>query len=335
MQERRTTIRVPHSCRILYCASEDLLLRDGSLLNVSERGAELLVRETHRDGDQVTVSFDLPGHAEPVTATGVVRWSRQRPINRRWHAAGVEWLPLEEVLRERFHQFSQRSSSTLTPSQARTASSLKDTALITWGISGLLAIFVLVGSVSSLRKENGELMETVEQRTTLVRQLSRDGDRLKRELGATKTALSETAMEVVHLNDQAQQLGQQVGQLTQDIQRFERSYTNVYEDRQQLMQRVLDLEQERASLSKRFSTVEGLQTALREAVQARRRLRKTQHRLFRQARRTVTEDRLLTGNQGFLLRNGQWVKDESVPTQSSIHIRVHDPETLPTEIAPR
>ena len=336
MQERRTTIRVPLNCRILYCASEDLLLRDGSLINVSERGAELLVRETHRQGDQVTVSFDLPGHIEPVTATGMVRWSGQRAANRHWHAAGLEWLPLEEALRERFHQFSQRSSETLTTVQATKASSLKRAVLATWVIGVGLAVLVLLGLVRSLRQENRRLTETVQQRTILVRQLSHDGDRLKRELGVAKTSLSQTAAEVVRLDEQAQQFGRQVGQLTHDVQRFERSYTKVYEDREQLMRRVLDLEQERMSVAKRFSSVEGLQAALREAIQARRELRNAQRRLFRQARRSAGQDLAVAGNRGYILRDGHWVRDGSTTLpQPVMQIRVHDPEALPTGTTPQ
>lgn len=328
MQERRTTIRIPHPCRILYCASEDLLLRDGSLVNVSEQGAGLLVRESHRHGDQVTISFDLPGQVEPVTATGTVRWASRR--NRQWHPVGLEWLPLEEALRERFRQFSQQSAEARATVKAAKAPFLRRAVLITWLVSGTFAALVLFGWVRTLRRENRRLTETVDQRTKLVSQLSREGDRLKQELGMAKTSLSETAEEVARLDEQAQHLGRQVGQLTQDVQHFERSYQQVYEDREQLMQRVLDLEQQRIAFAKRFSSVEGLQAALREAIHTRRELRKSQRLLFRKARRTAEQQRWIRGNRGYLFRDGRWVS-EGAATQPSMQIRVHDPESLPTE----
>lgn len=333
MQERRTTIRVPHSGRILYCASEDLLLRDGSLVNVSEQGAGLLVHESHRHGDQVTISFDLPGQVEPVTATGTVRWSSRR-IRRQWHPIGLEWLPLEEALRERFHQFSQQSAEAMATVKAAKAPFLRWAVLSTWLVSGTVAALVLFGWVRALRWENRRLTETVHQRTTLAIQLSREGDQLKQELGVAKTSLTETAAEVDRLDEQAQHLGRQVGQLTQDVQHFERSYQKVYEDREQLMQRVLDLEQERMVFAKRFSSVEELQAALREAIHTRRELRTSQRLLFRQTRRATEQQQWMRGNRGYLLRDGRWVGTGATTSpQPTMQIRVRDPEALPTDTA--
>ena len=101
MQERRSTIRIEYPARAQYCPSEDLIPRDGRMTNLSERGANLLARETHRLGERITVSFPLPEEEEPLTVTGVVRWSDPTAQRGRWHATGIEWLPLGETASHR------------------------------------------------------------------------------------------------------------------------------------------------------------------------------------------------------------------------------------------
>ena len=89
MQERRTTVRVDHPSRTQYCAADDPLPKDGSLANVSERGAKALLRERRKLGDRVTINFPLHASHETVTATGMVRWSGDLSHAGRWYPVGL------------------------------------------------------------------------------------------------------------------------------------------------------------------------------------------------------------------------------------------------------
>ena len=92
MQERRTSIRMAHAVAAQYCPSDDLLPRDGKLLDVSERGSRLKAREPRQVGDRITVTFPLEQEQEPLTVTGEVRWQGIQVEHRREPRLGV--LPL-------------------------------------------------------------------------------------------------------------------------------------------------------------------------------------------------------------------------------------------------
>src|SRR3989338_9581565 len=105
MEERRSTVRVGHSCRAQCCPADDLLPQEGRVLNLSERGVGLLTREPRRVGERMAVNIPLPGEEGLVTASGIVQWSGS-PIQRgRWHPTGLEWLPLEETAFHRLESF--------------------------------------------------------------------------------------------------------------------------------------------------------------------------------------------------------------------------------------
>ena len=112
-------------------------------------------------------------------------------------------------------------------------------------------------------------------------------------------------------------------QLTLDVQRAEESFTRVRAEREALMQRVLDLEQERLQLTQRLSSIPDLQLAIREAIAARREARRVQRRLRVQAKREAEYQRTQTGNHGYFIRDGR-----ATVGRSTIWIRVHDPSAL-------
>ena len=326
MLERRTVIRIPHSCRAQYCTAEDLLPRDGRLMNLSERGAGLLAREAHHSGEQVTLTFSVPGADEPLTATGVVRWSHQLRGGG-WYPLGLEWFPLEETTRNRLQSFltaaGQSSARTAKPSQ-------KTSQRITWAvvlIAQLLAA-ALIGTfiyrwVRSLQQENRRLQAELEQRDGVITQLEQEERRLQGELEAANQRFSQTAEEVARLHQQATVLERDVQRLGQEVGQFQDSYAQLREEREELMQRALDLELERTYLARRLSSLSELKVAIREAIEARNHAQRTQWYARAQALREADRQALANGNRGYLIRNGR-------PTTSSatMQIRVHEPEAL-------
>lgn len=327
MQERRTIIRTQHTCRMQYCPAEDLELRDGRLVNVSERGVGLLAREQHRNGELVTIGFSLPGDGETLTATGTVRWSDPPNRQGRWHSIGLEWLPLEDTTRQRLQQFLDHSArASIPPLERRSFASLAwdilSKLLIVMGVIGaLFAAFFLYLWIRSLQLENHQLERVVEQRDTVIEQLEQEETRLTFELETSRTHLADTTAEVARLDQQAQSIGQEAERLSQDVGRFQQSYLQVREEREQLMQRVLDLEQERAELAKRLSSIETLRLAIREAIEMRKEAQQEQRLLVLKARRAADDQRLAVGNKGYLVRDGR-----STVGGSTVFIRVHEPE---------
>jgi archaellum component FlaC len=318
MQERRLIIRIPRRCRMQYCSSDDLLPRDGRLLNVSDRGAGLLVREPHRQGEMVSIGFALPEEPEALTATGVVRWSATPPHGH-WHAIGLDWLQLDDTTRNRLQRFmSGAAPSAATPPPARRT-------IVFWVAAAgtsLLLIGVLVAAwLRSLQWENQQLQAIISQRDAVIAQLAQEESRLKLELGEAKTHLAQTTDEVARLDQQAQGLGEQIQALTAEISRIQNSYLQVRAERAQLIQQVLDLEQERAALRRRLSSVEELKVAIQEAIDMRKAARQAERLAILEARREAQEAALANGNRGYLIRDGR-------PTlgHTTVWIRVHDPQ---------
>lgn len=322
MEERRSTIRLNHHGRTQYCSSEDLIPRDGRLTNVSERGAGLLVREPHRNGEMVTVGFSLPSERAALTATGVVRWSEE-PGKGGWHPIGVDWLQLEETTRNRLQRFIASAPSPKPKAAMPKLGKNTRTILLTVG-AVFLALLSAAGVlwVRSIQWENRQLQAIVEQRNRVINQLAQEEAQLKTELVAAQEHLAATANEVARLDQVAQGFGQQVAQLSGEVSRVQQSYEQVRQEREELLQRVLDLETERMLLMRRLSSIDELRLAIREAIQTRKTDRQTHWLSLIRSQRVADAQELANGNRGYLIKDGR-------PTlgTSTVLIRVHEPET--------
>jgi len=334
MQERRTTIRLNHACRAQYCAAEDLLPRDGRIANVSERGASVLARERHREGEQVTVSFALPGTDDTLTATGSVRWAASSRAGR-WYPIGLEWLPLEEAIRNRL-QAVVRTRAEAAPARpeagARTVR--RERAPYRWialiaGLALLGAAGVVVSSlVTSLQEEARQLEAEVAQRNLVIAELQAREQRLaarerelQREVSTTKAHLATASGEIARLDGQSQQLAGEAQRLSQEVELFQQSYTRVQEERSQLIQEVIRLEQEKLQLSRRLSSLPELQLAIREAIASRGQARAEARTVHLQRLRNIDSGIREGDNQGYIIRDGRPTANRE-PT--ALRIRVHE-----------
>jgi archaellum component FlaC len=176
---------------------------------------------------------------------------------------------------------------------------------------------------SGVQQENAQLIASVQRRDAIINDLGKEGQRLKLELGEARRYLAETAGEVARLDLQAQYFGKQVDRLTQDVDTFQRSYAQSQEARGQLMQRVLDLEQEKASLARRLASVDELKLAIREAIESRKQSQQAERLSLLKSRKEAQERWLEQGNRGYLVKDGR-------PTvgRSTVWIRVHEPESV-------
>ena len=339
MQERRTTIRINRFCRAQYCPAEEPLPRDGRLTTISERGAGLLVREPHSSGEQVTVGLSLPGEREPLTATGVVRWASPTPLKGSWYPMGLEWLPLEETTRHRLHQFLYRQAQTTPPSSAVGLTARPEALrraprplLIGGAACGLLAALLIGAWVLLLHQQNQQLEMAVKRRNATIFRLKQQESRIQQELGSAKTHLAATSSEVARLDQLTQRLGGEAHRLNQDVEQFQESYVNVREEREELLQRLQDLTQERTLLARQSVAIPELHLAIREAIEAReagRRFLPSAIPLFSGGTASAAtsrprKDLSLDGNRGYLLWKGQ----PTISGSSTLSIRVHDPEPL-------
>ena len=318
MQERRTTIRINHRCRAQQCSSEDLLPHRGWICNLSERGVGLLVRKGYRPGERISVTFSLPGPREPITLAGIVRWSGSGARTDRWQRLGLEWLPPEETPRNRLQQW--LASPLRSPRNPLLA-------FPAWLPAAALSVVLCVGMISgfwivSLQRRRSQLETAVQQRDGVIRTLASHGQALERNLGAAKEQLAHTSAQVVHLDQQAHALEGAVQQLTHEVVSSQQAYITVQEDREALMRRVLDLEQERLLLSKRLASVPELRIAIKEAMEAHQRAQRAERHRLLVAQRAAKRQQLGLGNRGYLLRQGH-------PTVSSstVWIRIHEPES--------
>lgn len=328
MQERRTTIRIDQRRRAQYCPADDLVPRDGALLNLSERGAGLEVHEAHRVGERVTVNVLLPDDHGPLTGTGVVRWSDVRTPGRRRCRMGLEWLPLEDAGRSRLQQFlyaaAQRPRggrhAKLIAAAFRPATMLRRALVLTAIVTGPLVVILLALRLLSLQTQNYDLQRLSDERMQIIGQLETQQEALHGELGMAKAHLAATAGEVARLDQQARQLEGSLTQLHQDFGRMEGSYQQVHGERTQLMEQVAQLEQTRLQLTRRLRASQQLRQLVLEMIRARRQpLRRS---VPAPVLADVPTDRPMKfiGNHGYVILDGTPTAGRSV-----LWIRVHDP----------
>jgi hypothetical protein len=348
MQERRTTIRIEHRAHAQYCPSEDLIPKDGRVLNLSERGAGLLLRDARRVGERLTLTLFLPEETDVLTGTGVVRWSDTKARRGWWHSTGLEWLPFEDTDRHRLETFLCRHPQ-ITAAGRGIASGVSSSTIMRSVLSAGLVWMLAVGIVGIvwglwLNQQNRQLGDAIHQRNAVINQLEEQEQRLSLELGAANSRFAQTTQEVVRLDTQTRQLGSTLEGLTQELDRVQQSYAAAGNERDALIQRVLDLEQqkayserqrtlseserakleqERSRLALRLSSLPELRLAIREAVKVRRQAQRAKRRLFIQQQREAERKALAAGNYGYLVREG-------IPTasRSTVWIRVHEPDAV-------
>lgn len=317
MQERRLTIRMPCSCRVQYCTSDDLLPKDSALVNLSERGIGLVARETHLAGERVTVSVSLPEQPEVLTATGEVRWCQARGGRGGRHRIGLAWLPLEETTQDRLTRFLYHAAQSTAARRAdRSWRVMCSQALRGRGwVTSFLGIGLLVGGwvLLTLYRHNQDLEGVVHAQRSTLSHLEQRDQLMQRELESARQTLRTTSEDVARLNEQAEALGQRAVRLTQDVARFQASYHQVQQEREALIERVVSLEQARAALVRQAVPLQELQLAIREAV-ARRQL------AGEPAPERSPSANL--GNSGYVRHRDPAVPEYQAPTR----IRVHTPE---------
>ncbi len=328
MQERRTTIRIAERCRAQYCPADDLLPRDGAVLNLSERGAGVEVREAHRIGERVTVNFLLPDDGGPLTATGVVRWSDVRTPGRRRCRMGLEWLPIEEAGRSRLQRFLYSSTqesrlgrrTRLMLKAWKPAAALRRAAVLTGIVLGPLVVILLALRLLSLQAQNDDLQRLNEERIAIISHLELQQRQLSEQLGAAKDHLAATAGEVARLDQQAQQLEGSMSQLHSSLGEMQGAYDKVRSERTALERQVLELEQTQSQLTRRLRANQQLRQLVLEMIKARR-------QPFRRLLPQVLADPLLAqrpmrfiGNRGYVILDGT-----PTATHSIMWIKVHDP----------
>jgi len=190
----------------------------------------------------------------------------------------------------------------------------------------VLGVLIVVGFalwILSLSQKNRSLGEALEQRNAIIRHIEVREVQLEEELTETRTQLTSATKAVAHVGEQTKELAVEVGRLNGEVEYFQQSYVRIREDREQLIQRVLDLEQERARLARRLSSIPELRLAIREAVEARHTAQRHARLQALRTRQDTLRRYAADGNQGYLVRNGR-------PTagRPTMWIRVHEPEPL-------
>lgn len=317
MQERRTSIRMAHAVAAQYCPSDDLLPRDGKLLDVSERGSRLKAREPRRVGDRITVTFPLEQAQEPLTVTGEVRWSTP---SGRGCETGLEWLTLDPAASYRLHSFlhdrAQAMQSRRTVWGKPQAPAFSPVVRIAAFAAGTLIVTVLAFAAWSLHQTNAQLDAALLQRDAVIGHLEQRAGSLATALGDAHADLERATTEVARLDAQAQSLQTGAQELTSEIQRFQLAYAKGQRERSELIEQILGLEQERMVLTQRLSSLPELRLAVREAIQARMAEDRLRGRV-----RWSTDESAEWGNRGYVLLNAPPVKAGG----SGLSITVHDP----------
>lgn len=113
-------------------------------------------------------------------------------------------------------------------------------------------------------------------------------------------------------------------QLTKDVGRAQAFSAQVQGERDTLMQRVLDLEQERIIFRRHLASIPELHRARQDTMAVRRR----QQRMARRLKSLTDRWQTTAGNRGYVVQAGRLTAG-----RSTMWIRVHDPQ--PAEPAHR
>lgn len=331
MQERRTTIRIPNSCRVQYCSAEDMFPHDGRMVNLSERGAAINAREAHREGDQLTVGFSLPGEDDLLTFTGHVRWSGQQSRGRNKYPVGLEWLPAGPTARHRLLAFLHDQTPKISAKQI-TRGSIRDwrknvsikrlVARIVFTFGAIIMTYLAMQTLS-LNRDIGKFAMVVQEQNAMMRHLEDQREQLQRTLLVTQGHLGVAAEEMVRLNISSKQFDQEVHRLHDELAVVELSFAKLQTDRVDLIQMVVDLEWQRMKLEQLLAKVPELRRAIRASIEGRIIGGKPIPSFLQPPTQSSVLNYSNNGNQGFLLRNGASTTTQEVP---SMQIRVHEPQ---------
>jgi len=221
----------------------------------------------------MTVSVPLPGDGDPLTATGIIRWSEPQSANERWYPLGLEWLPLEETSRDRLHRFlyshaapQAGRSSAKAARLLRAGPSVRRLTILISVILGMLAGVLGALRTLSIESANRQFERVIAQRNAIIQRLKAQDTSIQHGLEAAQGDIATASGTVSRLNAEATRFQADVQQLSQEVARFQESYGQVLGERKRLIEQALILQQERLLRERQSRGPEALRLAIREAI---------------------------------------------------------------------
>jgi len=309
-------------------SKDDSIVEEARVTNLSLGGLRFMARKAGAWGGRLRVRFTLPNEDELLSVNGIVRWSAHTPSRDGEYSQGLEFSGLDETTRfclQAFIADQVRTSGRLgrvgralsrlpqdLPTQFVTAIGLLMAGLV---VAGLL-VWVLM-----LQRKTVSLSQDVAARSLMVNQLEARRGQLLQELDQTKARLSDSRIEITHLQQQRAHLEAKIQWLSQNLGELKQAYRRVRDERERLRAQVVQLEHQQAAFAQRLQSVPELRKAIQQVRLSRRNQFRTQQARRIERLREVDRHDLESGNRGYVIRQGQ-------PTLTSAHlsIRVYTPE---------
>jgi septal ring factor EnvC (AmiA/AmiB activator) len=225
---------------------------------------------------------------------------------------------MDDAVRNRLQRFlyHQAAAPSAAPRPKKASGIWGSVGRIAAAVAAMAILMALLAEVSSLQQEKQRLESALGTRDSTILQLGRHNAKMAGELNSTKTYLAETSSEVDRLDQQARALEEQAKKFNDDLHRFRDAYQGSETERGELIQRVLDLTQERDLQAHRSIPTQELTLAIREAVAAR---------TSPANRRRFGDKYVAAGdNQGYFVREGR----QTIIRPSTVWVRVHEPQAM-------
>lgn len=148
--------------------------------------------------------------------------------------------------------------------------------------------------VAALGNEKHNLLQTLEERKELQEQLSAQNSQLQEHLKTNQSKLDKTDAEFA----QAKVLKVLIEHLNSELASLEAQNQTLKEEKDSLSVKLSQVTQEKEGLKARFGSLVELKKAIKE-------LKMKMRQASRKVKPTPVRDRIIRGNQGFLIKNGK------------------------------
>ena len=168
----------------------------------------------------------------------------------------------------------------------------------------------------SVEREKRRVASAYEQAQQTLKQLEEERVHLNQELSGAHETIEKQTGEMANLQQELKSLGGQLEQTTTELSALQREH-------QQLRSTNASLLSERQQLEAKLSSIQELRLAIREVKRKMNDQRLAAWRAHIQAMKAADQQRLASGNRGYLVRGG-------VPTlgsRSELQVRVLQPQS--------
>ena len=186
-----------------------------------------------------------------------------------------------------------------------------------------VATAVSLWRTAALERQKGHLSQAYTEAQDVLGQVTQERDRLNGELSTTRQTMEAQVGQLASLQHELEEAGGRLERTVAELASLQREQAQLRSQNSSLSMRLSAVTAEKAELEQRLSSLKELKLAIRDVQRKIWQSRWASLRARIEQRRREDQDRLVSGNRGYLIRDGK----STVSSAARLQVHVLEPQS--------